>query len=70
MLVPMTEPYRRRPVADVPTPDEAMAAYQNYTSSFGEYTIGESGRSLVHHVEGSVNPGSAGTDTSNSRESR
>ena len=63
MLVHMAEPYRRRPVADVPTPDEALATYQNYTSYFGTYTIGESGRSLVHHVEGSVNPGSAGTDT-------
>jgi hypothetical protein len=63
MLVHMTEPYRRRPVAGVPTPDEAMAAYRNYTSYFGKYTIGESGRAVVHHVEGSVNPGSAGTDT-------
>lgn len=63
MLVHMAEPYRRRPVGDVPTPDEAMAAYQNYTSYFGTYTIQPSGRSLVHHVEGSVNPGAAGTDT-------
>jgi hypothetical protein len=63
MLVHMAEPYRRRPVGAVPTPDEAVAAYQNYTSYFGTYTIGESGRSLVHHVEGSVNPASAGTDT-------
>jgi hypothetical protein len=63
MLVHMTEPYRRRPVGAVPTPEEAMAAYQNYTSYFGTYTIQASGRSLVHHVEGSVNPGSAGSDT-------
>jgi hypothetical protein len=63
MLVHMSEPYRRRPVGDAPTPEEAMAAYRNYTSYFGTYTIDDSGRYLVHHVEGSVNPGSAGTDT-------
>jgi hypothetical protein len=40
-----------------------MAAYQNYTSYFGTYTINDDGRSLVHHVEGSVIPSSAGTDT-------
>jgi hypothetical protein len=62
MLVHMTEPYRRRPVGDVLTPEEAMAAYQNYTSYFGTYTFESSG-SLMHHMEGSVNPGSAGTDT-------
>jgi hypothetical protein len=62
MLVHMTEPYRRRPVGDVPTAEEAMAAYQNYTSYFGTYTF-ESSSTLMHHMEGSVNPGSAGTDT-------
>jgi hypothetical protein len=62
MLVHMTEPYRRRPVGDVPTPEEAMAAYQNYTSYFGTYTFESSG-TLMHHMEGSVKPGSAGTDT-------
>lgn len=62
MLVHMTEPYRRRPVGEVPTPEEAMAAFQNYTSYFGTYTFESSG-SLMHHMEGSVNPGSAGTDT-------
>ena len=40
-----------------------MASYPNYTSYFGTYTIDEPGRLLVHHFEGSVNPGSAGTDT-------
>jgi hypothetical protein len=62
MLVHMTEPYRRRPVGDIPTAEEAQAAYQNYTSYFGTYTF-ESPGSLMHHMEGSVNPGSAGTDT-------
>lgn len=62
MLVHMTEPYRRRPVGNVPTPAEVMAAYQNYTSYFGTYTFESSG-SLIHHVEGSVVPGAAGTDT-------
>lgn len=63
MLVHMTEPYRRRPVGDVPTAAESLAAYQNYTSYFGTYTINDDGRSLVHHVEGSVIPSSANTDT-------
>ena len=63
MLVHMAEPYRRRPVGEVPTAEEAMAAYRNYTSYFGRYTIHESGTYLIHHVEGSVNPGAGGTDT-------
>lgn len=63
MLVHMAEPYRRRPADDPPTAAESIAAYQSYTSYFGTYTINEDGRSLVHHVEGSVIPSSAGTDT-------
>jgi hypothetical protein len=63
MLVHMAEPYRRRPVGELPTAEETMAAYQNYTSYFGRYTIHESGTYLIHHVEGSVNPGAGGTDT-------
>ena len=50
MMVHMMEPYRRR------------AADSEYTSYFGTYTITGPG-TLVHHMEGSLNPGSIGTDT-------
>ena len=50
MMVHMMEPYRRR------------AAGSEYTSYFGTYTITGPG-TLVHHMEGSLNPGSIGTDT-------
>jgi hypothetical protein len=50
MMVHMMEPYRRRAVGS------------EYTSYFGTYTITGPG-TLVHHMEGSLNPGSIGTDT-------
>ena len=62
MMVHMMEPYRRRYAGDAPTPDEARATSQSYTSYFGTYTITGAG-SLVHHMEGSINRGSVGTDT-------
>jgi hypothetical protein len=62
MMVHMMEPYRRRYAGDVPTPEEARATTQSYTSYFGTYTITGAG-SLVHHFEGSINRSSIGTDT-------
>jgi len=62
MMVHMMEPYRRRYAGDTPTPEEARATTQSYTSYFGTYTITGAG-SLVHHFEGSINRGSVGTDT-------
>jgi len=62
MMVHMMEPYRRRYAGDAPTPEEARAASQSYTSYFGTYTITGAG-SLVHHMEGSINRGSVGSDT-------
>jgi hypothetical protein len=50
MMVHMMEPYRRR------------TAGSEYTSYFGTYTITSAG-TLIHHMEGSVNPRSVGTDT-------
>lgn len=50
MMVHMTEPYRRR------------AEGSEYTSYFGTYRMTGPG-TLVHHMEGSVNPRSVGTDT-------
>jgi hypothetical protein len=62
MMVHMMEPYRRRYAGDTPTPEEARASTQSYTSYFGTYTITGPG-SLVHHFEGSINRASVGTDT-------
>jgi len=62
MMVHMMEPYRRRYAGDAPTAEEARAASQSYTSYFGTYTITGAG-SLVHHMEGSINRGSVGSDT-------
>jgi hypothetical protein len=50
MMVHMMEPYRRR------------ASGSEYTSYFGTYTITGPG-TLIHHMEGSLNPRSVGTDT-------
>jgi hypothetical protein len=50
MMVHMMEPYRR------------SAAGSEYTSYFGTYTITGPG-TLIHHMEGSLNPRSVGTDT-------
>ena len=62
MMVHMMEPYRRRYAGDAPTPEEARATIQSYTSYFGTYTI-TGAASLVHHMEGSINRGSVGSDT-------
>jgi hypothetical protein len=62
MMVHMMEPYRRRYAGEAPTQEEARATAQSYTSYFGTYTITGPG-SLVHHMEGSIHPGSVGTDT-------
>jgi hypothetical protein len=50
MMVHMMEPYRR------------SAAGSEYTSYFGTYTITGPG-TLIHHMEGSLNPRNIGTDT-------
>jgi hypothetical protein len=50
MMVHMMEPYRRRTEGS------------EYTSYFGTYTITGAG-TLVHHMEGSINPRNVGTDT-------
>ncbi len=62
MMVHMMEPYRRRYAGAAPTPEEARATAQSYTSYFGTYTLTGAG-SLVHHFEGSINRSSIGTDT-------
>jgi len=41
------------------TPDEAKAAIGGYAAYFGTYTPDESGTFVVHHLQGSLNPGMA-----------
>ena len=40
----------------------AAAAYLGYIAYFGTYEIAADGRSVVHHVQGSLNPGWVGGD--------
>ena len=61
-MVHMMQPYRRRSVGAVPTPEETMAAYRTYTSYFGPYTVHESENYVVHHLAGTINPGGVGSD--------
>lgn len=62
MMVHMMQPYRRRNAGGPATPEETMAAYRSYTSYFGPYTVNESDKYLVHHLAGTINPGSVGSD--------
>jgi hypothetical protein len=62
MMVHMMQPYRRRNAGGTPTPEETMATYRSYTSYFGPYTVNESEQYVVHHLAGTINPGSVGTD--------
>lgn len=54
----------RTPYADGsgPTADEAMALWSTYTSYFGRFTVDETARIVTHHLEGSIDPGGAGSD--------
>jgi len=42
------------------TEKEQAQAYTSYTAYYGRYTIDENDQSVVHHVEGSVNPRNIG----------
>ena len=41
---------------------QARAAYLGYIAYFGTYEIASDGRSVVHHVQGSLNPAWVGGD--------
>ncbi len=45
-----------------PTPEEALQDYSAYTSYFGRFTVNEEENMVIHHLEGSLNPGGAGSD--------
>ena len=42
-----------------PTPDEALAALDDYIAYFGTYSIDERAMTVTHHRQGSVQPGDA-----------
>ena len=42
------------------TEKEQAQAYGSYTAYYGRYTIDENDQSVIHHVEGSVNPRNIG----------
>ena len=45
-----------------PTADEALAQFGSYTSYFGRFTVDTTQGIVTHHLEGSLNPGGAGSD--------
>lgn len=62
VMVHLMQPYRRRNVGPVRTPDETLATYRSYTSYFGPYTVNEAGGFVVHHLDYSFNSAPPGTD--------
>jgi hypothetical protein len=48
---------RKKYTAPQPTDDEALAAITGYTAYFGTFTISEKEQAIIHHLEGSLNPG-------------
>jgi hypothetical protein len=48
--------------SDSPTPEEAQVAYLTYLAYFGKVDINEEEKTLVTHVEGSLNPDWVGTE--------
>lgn len=62
VMVHLMQPYRRRNVGTVRTPDETLATYRSYTSYFGPYTVNEADGFVVHHLDYSFNSAAAGTD--------
>ena len=51
-----------RASAEADDPHAARAAYLGYIAYFGTYDVAADGRSVVHHVQGSLNPAWVGGD--------
>ena len=45
-----------------PTASEALHAYENFVAYFGTYTVDDSKKIVIHHVEGSLLPSYTNTD--------
>ncbi len=58
-------PDRARPKwksGEGPTPEQAKEAITGYTAYFGTYSVDEKARTVSHHREGSLTPGTVGVD--------
>lgn len=62
MAVQIMRPNRNKYAGPTPTPNEAQAALQTYTSYFGRFTIDEPGKFVIHHQDGHLNPSTVGAD--------
>lgn len=62
MAVQIMRPNRNKYAGQTPTSEEAKAALQTYTSYFGRFTVDETGKFVIHHQDGHLNPGTVGTD--------
>ena len=62
MGVTIMPPERERYAGDEPTAGEAFTALSTYTSYFGKFTVDAAEGFVTHHLEGSLNPGGAGSD--------
>ena len=58
LMAPDREPYS----ASGPTADEALAQFGSYTSYFGRFSVDDARGAVMHHLEGSLDPGGAGAD--------
>ena len=58
-------PDRPRPqwkAGEPPTPEQAKEAMTGYVAYFGTYTVDEKARTVSHHRQGSLVPGTVGVD--------
>jgi hypothetical protein len=58
-------PDRPRPkwnAGEPPTPEQAQEAITGYAAYFGTYTVDEKARTVSHHRQGSLVPGTVGVD--------
>jgi hypothetical protein len=55
----MTTPPQQIATPDSPTPDEALAIFNNYIAYYGTYTVDE--KNIYHQLEGAWDPSQVGT---------
>lgn len=55
----MTTPPQQIATPDSPTPDEALAIFNNYIAYYGTYTV--DAKNIYHQVEGAWDPSQVGT---------
>lgn len=62
MAVHIMRPGRKKYAGQTPTPEEAKAALLTYTSYFGRFSVDETGKFVIHHQDGHLNPNTVGAD--------